>query len=89
MSLDGFIAGPNGRPGNPLGDGGTRIHQWLYPLATFHELTVHLAPVVVSQGVRLFDQATIADGTLQSTKVVGSPSVTHLSFRVVKEGAAR
>lgn len=37
MSLDGFIAGPNGRPGNPLGDGGTRIHQWIYPLATFHE----------------------------------------------------
>lgn len=27
MSLDGFIAGPNGRPGNPLGDGGTRIHK--------------------------------------------------------------
>jgi hypothetical protein len=22
MSLDGFIAGPNGRPGNPPGDGG-------------------------------------------------------------------
>lgn len=37
MSLDGFIAGPNGRPGNPLGDGGTRVHKWLYPLATFHE----------------------------------------------------
>jgi dihydrofolate reductase len=37
MSLDGFIAGPNGRPGNPLGDGGTRIHQWLYPLAVFQE----------------------------------------------------
>jgi hypothetical protein len=37
MSLDGFIAGPNGRPGNPLGDRGTRIHQWLYPLATFHQ----------------------------------------------------
>lgn len=37
MSLDGFIAGPNGRPGNPLGDGGTRIHEWLYPLAAFQE----------------------------------------------------
>ena len=23
MSLDGFIAGPNGGPHNPLGDGGT------------------------------------------------------------------
>ena len=37
MSLDGFIAGPNGRPGNPLGDGGTRIHEWVYPLAAFRE----------------------------------------------------
>jgi dihydrofolate reductase len=35
ISLDGFIAGPNGRAGNPLGDGGTRIHQWIYPLAAF------------------------------------------------------
>jgi dihydrofolate reductase len=37
MSLDGFIAGPNGRPGNPLGDGGVRIHQWAFSLATFRE----------------------------------------------------
>jgi dihydrofolate reductase len=28
MSLDGFIAGPNERPGNGLGDGGHRLHQW-------------------------------------------------------------
>ena len=37
MSLDGFVAGPNGRPGNPLGDGGTRIHEWVYRLAAFRE----------------------------------------------------
>jgi dihydrofolate reductase len=37
MSLDGFIAGPNARPGNPLGDGGPRIHQWMYSLATFRD----------------------------------------------------
>ncbi|MFC4010863.1 dihydrofolate reductase family protein [Nonomuraea purpurea] len=30
MSLNGFIAGPNSRPDNPLGDGGTRIHEWVY-----------------------------------------------------------
>jgi dihydrofolate reductase len=29
MSLDGFIAGPNERPDNGLGDGGMRLHDWL------------------------------------------------------------
>jgi len=28
MSLDGFIAGPNDGPGNPLGDGGMRLFDW-------------------------------------------------------------
>jgi dihydrofolate reductase len=28
MSLDGFIAGPNAGPGNGLGDGGDRLHEW-------------------------------------------------------------
>jgi len=26
MSLDGYVAGPN----NPLGDGGMRIHRWVF-----------------------------------------------------------
>jgi dihydrofolate reductase len=30
MSLDGFIAGPNERPGNGLGDGGERLHEWVF-----------------------------------------------------------
>jgi dihydrofolate reductase len=29
MSLDGFIAGPNDGPGNPLGDGGKRLFDWM------------------------------------------------------------
>jgi dihydrofolate reductase len=29
MSLDGFIAGPNDGPGNALGDGGGRLHDWI------------------------------------------------------------
>jgi dihydrofolate reductase len=28
MSFDGFIAGPNEGPGNGLGDGGHRLHEW-------------------------------------------------------------
>src|SRR3954454_17586672 len=29
VSLDGFIAGPNERPDNGLGDGGHRLHEWV------------------------------------------------------------
>lgn len=29
MSLDGFIAGPNARPDNGLGEGGERLHEWI------------------------------------------------------------
>jgi dihydrofolate reductase len=31
MSLDGFIAGANEGPGNGLGDGGHRLHEWFLP----------------------------------------------------------
>jgi dihydrofolate reductase len=30
MSLDGFIAGPNEAPDNGLGDGGQRLHDWVF-----------------------------------------------------------
>ena len=29
MSLDGFITGPDDGPGNGLGNGGHRLHEWL------------------------------------------------------------
>lgn len=37
MSLDGYIAGPNGGAGNPLGDSGERLHRWAYELASWRE----------------------------------------------------
>jgi dihydrofolate reductase len=37
MSLDGFIAGPNAGPQNALGDGGHRIHRWVYDLEAWRE----------------------------------------------------
>ena len=30
ISLDGYIAGPNDGPGNGLGDGGERLHYWVF-----------------------------------------------------------
>jgi dihydrofolate reductase len=196
MSLDGFIAGPNDSVENPLGDGGERIHEWVYDLASwrerhgiaggrtdtdaevldeafentgavvigkrmfdvangwgdnppFHmpafvithdareklvkeggttftfvtdgiesaldqarasagdkdvsvagganiiqqylkaglldEIQIHLVPVLLGDGVRLFDHIGTERIELEATRVIESPGVTHVKFRVVKE----
>jgi hypothetical protein len=30
MSLDGFVTGPNVREAEPMGDGGERLHEWIF-----------------------------------------------------------
>ncbi|MBB5158769.1 dihydrofolate reductase family protein [Saccharopolyspora phatthalungensis] len=37
MSLDGFAAGPNQSPKDPVGVGGMRLHQWVFPTRAWHE----------------------------------------------------
>ncbi len=36
-SLDGFSAGPHAGPDNALGDGGHRLHQWVFALESWRE----------------------------------------------------
>jgi len=38
MSLDGYVAGPDQDVGRPLGVGGTRLHEWVFPLAVFRRI---------------------------------------------------
>ncbi|GGP18821.1 dihydrofolate reductase family protein [Silvimonas iriomotensis] len=38
ISLDGYGAGPNQSLENPLGIGGTDLHQWLFPTRTFQHM---------------------------------------------------
>jgi dihydrofolate reductase len=37
VSLDGFVAGPNDGPELGLGEGGERLHEWVYGLASWRE----------------------------------------------------
>ena len=37
ISLDGYIAGPNGGARNPLGDGGMNIHEWMFKQKSFRD----------------------------------------------------
>jgi dihydrofolate reductase len=36
-SLDGFVAGPNASLEQPLGEGGERLHEWMFNLASWRE----------------------------------------------------
>ena len=36
ISLDGFVAGPNQSVENPIGEGGMRLHEWLFATAHWH-----------------------------------------------------
>jgi dihydrofolate reductase len=38
MSLDGFTAGPHQSLDNPLGVGGMRLHEWVFPLKYWREM---------------------------------------------------
>jgi dihydrofolate reductase len=37
MSLDGFVAGPNQSEVDPLGEGGMRLHEWVFGLAAWRQ----------------------------------------------------
>ena len=41
MSIDGYVAGPDQSPENPLGIGGEELHDWLVPLRAFRESHGH------------------------------------------------
>ena len=102
MSLDGYVAGPNAGAGNPLGDGGVRIQQWMFDLASFREiqglsggqtnrddeeLRQRFAPTgAVVMGRRMFDEG---EGPWGDNPPFGMPVfvVTHEARdRLVKDG---
>jgi len=37
ISLDGFVAGPNQSLENPIGEGGMRLHQWVFETASWRQ----------------------------------------------------
>ena len=37
MSLDGFVAGPEQSVANPIGVGGMKLHEWVFPLKAWRE----------------------------------------------------
>jgi dihydrofolate reductase len=64
--------------------GGADVVQQYLKAGMLDELEVHVVPVLLGGGVRLFDNLEPGQVELEPTRVVESPAVTHLSYRVVK-----
>jgi dihydrofolate reductase len=63
---------------------GTTIVQQCLRGGWLDEINIHLAPVLLGGGVRLFDHLGLEPRKLEILRVVDTPEVTHLRYRVVK-----
>jgi dihydrofolate reductase len=61
--------------------GASAVQQYL-AAGVLDELYLHIAPVVLGAGERLLED--VGDPTLEPVKVVASPAVTHVKYRVVR-----
>jgi dihydrofolate reductase len=63
--------------------GGSAVQQHL-AAGLLDELQIHLVPVLLGGGARLLDNVGDDRPELECTRVIESPTVTHLRYRVVK-----
>lgn len=66
--------------------GASAVQQYLRA-GLLDELYLHVAPVVLGGGERLL--ADVGDPVLEQIEVVPSPAVTHVRYRVVRQGTTR
>jgi dihydrofolate reductase len=64
--------------------GGANVIQQALAAGLIDEFQVHVAPVLLGDGVRLFEGLGATPPKVQLTRMIDSPGATHLSHRVVK-----
>jgi dihydrofolate reductase len=65
--------------------GGANVAQQYLAAGSIDELQIHLVPVLLGNGTRLFDNLDPAEiGGIECTGVVEAPGVAHLTYRVAR-----
>jgi dihydrofolate reductase len=64
-----------------IAGGASAVRQYL-AAGLLDELYLHLVPIVLGAGERLL--ADVGDPTLEPVKVVASPAVTHVKYRIIR-----
>lgn len=65
--------------------GGASIAQQCLKAGLVDEIQVHLVPVLLGEGIRLFEHLGAEQIELARIRVIDAPGVTHLMYRIVKE----
>jgi dihydrofolate reductase len=63
--------------------GGASVAQQVLSAGLLDEMQIHVVPVLLGDGRRLLEDLS-PDVRLERTRVIDSPEVTHLRYRVVK-----
>lgn len=64
--------------------GGASVIQQFLQADLLDELQIHIAPLLLGGGVRLFDGLGAEPPALEVTRVIESPAATHIRYRVVR-----
>jgi dihydrofolate reductase len=64
--------------------GGADVAQQYLAAGLIDEMQIHLVPVLLGDGTRLFDNLEGATVKLEQVRAIEAPGVTHLKYRVVK-----
>ena len=67
-----------------VGISGTQITQQCLRASLIDEIRLHMVPVLLGAGIRLFDHLQDENIALEKILVVDAPDVTHLRYRVKK-----
>jgi dihydrofolate reductase len=64
--------------------GGAEVAQQYLKAGLLEEIQLHVAPILLGDGVRLFDGVGPDDAKLELAEVIESTAVTHIRYRVLR-----
>ena len=64
--------------------GGANVAQQYLKAGLIDEMEIHVVPLLLGSGARLFDNTDAAQTGYECVRVVTSPSVTHYKYRLAR-----
>ncbi|MBB6670973.1 dihydrofolate reductase family protein [Cohnella nanjingensis] len=64
--------------------GGAAVAQQCLQASLLDEIQVHIAPVLLTEGIRLFDHIGSERIRLETNRILESQGITHLQYRIAK-----